>query len=153
MDSVQLPSDIGQIPPKIAIGEGYSKLTADQWKTFIMIYFTSILWDMLDDNDRKILEHFARACNILVARFITEDDLKQAQERLQDMAYLIEYVYGAEFITSNIHLALHISDCCRDYGPVYSFWLFLFERLNGYIGKICSLSYHLFLFFFLRYNY
>ena len=64
------------------------------------------------------------------------------------MAYLIEYVYGAKFITSNIHLALHIPDCCRDYGPVYSFWLFPFERLNGYIGKICSLSYHLFLFFF-----
>ena len=103
---------------------------------------------MLDDNDRKILGHFVRACNILVARFITEDDLKEAQERLQDMAYLIEYVYGAEFITSNIHLALHIPDCCRDYGPVYSFWLFPFERLNGYIGKICSLSYHLFLFFF-----
>ncbi|GET63123.1 hypothetical protein RIR_jg20146.t2 [Rhizophagus irregularis DAOM 181602=DAOM 197198] len=49
------------------------------------------------------------------------------------MAYLIEYTYGPEFITSNIHLALHIPDCCRDYGPIYSFWLFPFERLNGYI--------------------
>jgi len=36
---------------------------------------------------------------------------------------------------SNIHLALHIPDCCRDYGPIYSFWLFPYERLNGYIGK------------------
>ena len=62
--------------------------------------------------------------------------MKEAQERLRDMAYLIENVYGPEFITSNIHLALHIPDCCRDYGPMYSFWLFPFERLNGYIGKI-----------------
>jgi hypothetical protein len=54
MDHVELPSDIGRIPPKIAIGDsGFSNLTADQWKTFIMIYFTTILWDMLDDNDRK----------------------------------------------------------------------------------------------------
>ena len=90
---------------------------------------------MLDDNDKKILGHFVRVCNLLVARIITEDDLKEAQERLKDMAYLIERVYGPEFITSNIHLALHISDCCRDYGPIYSFWLFPFERLNGYIGK------------------
>ncbi|GET67022.1 hypothetical protein RIR_jg25870.t3 [Rhizophagus irregularis DAOM 181602=DAOM 197198] len=90
---------------------------------------------MLDDNDRKILGHFVRACNLLVARFITDDDLKEAQERLKDMAYLIEYTYGPEFITSNIHLALHIPDCCRDYGPIYSFWLFPFERLNGYIGS------------------
>ena len=137
MDHVELPSDIGRIPPKIAIGDsGFSNLTADQWKTFIMVYSTTILWDMLDDNDRKILGHFVRACNLLVTRFITEDDLKEAQERLKDMACIIEREYGPEFITSNIHLALHIPDCCRDYGPIYSFWLFPFERLNGYIGKI-----------------
>ncbi|GET61560.1 hypothetical protein GLOIN_2v1849215 [Rhizophagus irregularis DAOM 181602=DAOM 197198] len=136
IDNIDLPSDIGRIPPKIAIGnDGFSNLTADQWKTFIMIYSTSILWDMLDDNDRKILGHFVRACNLLVARFITDDDLKEAQERLKDMAYLIEYTYGPEFITSNIHLTLHIPDCCRDYDPIYSFWLFPFERLNGYIGS------------------
>jgi hypothetical protein len=135
MDYVELPSDIGRIPPKIAIGEGFSKLTADQWKTFIMIYSTNILWDMLDNNDRKILGHFVRACNLLVTRIITEDDLKEVQERLKDMAHLIENTYGPEFITSNIHLALHIPDCCRDYGSIYSYWLFPFERLNGYIGK------------------
>jgi hypothetical protein len=135
MDSVQLPSDIGRIPPKIAIGEGFSKLTADQWKTFIMIYATTILWDMLDDNDRKILGHFVRACNLLVARFVTEDDLQEAQERLRDMSINIERTYGPEFITSNIHLSMHIPECIRDYGSVYSFWLFPYERLNGYIGK------------------
>ncbi|GBC36291.2 uncharacterized protein LOC114575354 [Rhizophagus irregularis DAOM 181602=DAOM 197198] len=136
MDYIELPSDIGRIPPKIAIGnEGFSNLTADQWKTFIMIYSTPILWDMLDNNDRKILGHFVRACNLLVARFITEDDLREAQERLKDMAHLIERTYGPEFITSNIHLALHIPNCCRDYGSIYSFWLFPYKRLNGYIGS------------------
>ena len=110
-----------------------------------MVYYsTTILWDMLDDNDRKILGHFVRACNLLVLRIITEDNLNEAQERLKDMAYLIEHEYGPEFITSNIHLALHIPDCCRDYGPIYSFWLFPFERLNGYIGKIFTCFGHLF---------
>ncbi|PKC56268.1 hypothetical protein RhiirA1_474243 [Rhizophagus irregularis] len=114
MDHVILPSDIGRISPKIAI---------------------AILWDMLDDNDRKILGYFVWACNLLVTRIITENHLKEAQERLKDMAYLIENTYGPEYITSNIHFALHISDCCRDYGPIYSFWLFPFERLNRYIGS------------------
>ena len=148
MDHVELPSDIGRIPPKIAIGDGFSNLTADQWKTFIMVYSTTILWDMLDDNDRKILGHFVRACNLLVTRFITEDDLKEAQERLNDMARIIEREYGPEFITSNIHLVLHIPDCYRDYGPIYGFWLFPFERLNGYIGKIFLSVFLSFLFFF-----
>ena len=91
---------------------------------------------MLDSDNRKILEYFVRAYNLLVSRIITEDNLNEAQERLNDMAYLIEYAYGPEFITSNIHLAFHISDCCHDYSPIYSFWFFLFERLNGYIGKL-----------------
>jgi hypothetical protein len=43
MDHVELLFDIGRIPLKIAIGEGFSNFTADQWKTFIMIYSTTIL--------------------------------------------------------------------------------------------------------------
>ena len=91
---------------------------------------------MLDSDDRKILGYFIRTCNLLVSRIITEDDLNEAQERLKDMVYLIEYAYGLKFITSNIHLAFHISDCCHDYCPIYSFWLFSFKRLNEYIGKL-----------------
>jgi hypothetical protein len=110
--------------------------------------YHDLFHDMLDDNDKKILGHFVQACNILVARFITEDDLKEVQERLQDMAYLIEYVYGAEFITSNIHLALHIPDCCRDYSPVYSFWLFYLRDLTDILVRYVHFLYHLFSFFF-----
>ena len=101
-----------------------------------MIYATTILWNMLDDNNRKILEYFVRACNLLVARFVTEDDLQETQERLRDMSINIERTYGPEFITSNIHLSMHIPECIRDYGSVYSFWLFPYEKLNGYIGKL-----------------
>lgn len=37
----------------------------------------------------------------------------------------------------NLHLHGHLKECIEDYGPVYSFWLFAFERLNGILG-----SYH-----------
>ena len=63
----------------------------------------------------------------MVARFIIDDDLKEVQERLEDIVHFIKNTYGPEFITSNIYLALHISDCCCDYGPIYSYWLFSFE--------------------------
>jgi hypothetical protein len=120
-----------------------------------MIYATTILWDMLNVSDRKILGHFVRACNLLVSRIVNEDELKEAYERLKDMACIIESTYGPEFITSNIHLALHIPDCCRDYGPINNFWLFPFERLNGYIGKmtIRYLKYIAFLNFFFLFSF
>ncbi len=33
-------------------------------------------------------------------------------------------------------VAAHITDCMKDHGPVYSFWLFAFERMNGIMGSI-----------------
>ena len=34
-----------------------------------------------------------------------------------------------------MHMALHIRDCIRDYGPTYAFWCFSFERYNGVLGQ------------------
>lgn len=136
MDEIDLPPDIPRIPNKVALGEhGFSNLTADQWKTFIMIYATPCMWDMLGNKDRQILGNFVRACTLLVSRIIEEDDLVEAERRLLIMSQLIEEVYGPENITSNIHLSLHIPDICRDYGPTYAYWLFAYERMNGILGK------------------
>ena len=52
-NKIKVPSDIGRIPNKIATGDGFSGFTADQWKTFILIYATTITWDLLKDEDRK----------------------------------------------------------------------------------------------------
>lgn len=35
----------------------------------------------------------------------------------------------------NLHLHAHLRSCILDYGPVYSFWLFAFERMNGVLGS------------------
>ena len=34
-------------------------------------------------------------------------------------------------ITPNKHLHLHLKECVENYGCVYGFWLFSFERYNG----------------------
>ena len=39
-------------------------------------------------------------------------------------------------LTPNMHLATHIIECIKDHGPVYSFWLFAFKRMNGKMGSI-----------------
>ena len=44
-NKIKVPSDISRIPNKIATGDGFSGFTADQWKTFILIYATTITWD------------------------------------------------------------------------------------------------------------
>ena len=35
-----------------------------------------------------------------------------------------------------MHLHGHLVSCVRQYGPLYNFWLFSFERYNGILGNI-----------------
>lgn len=132
---IKVPADVGRIPYKIATGEGFSGYTADQWKTFIMIYATPIMWDLLDEADQQILTHFVMACFLLTARIIEDSALDEAHSRLLTVARLVEDNYGPEMITPNFHLSLHLTECCRDYGPLYAFWCYSFERMNGVLGK------------------
>lgn len=133
---IKIPADLGRLPYKIATGKGFSGFTADQWKMFIMVYAIPIMWDLLDGNDQQILANFVRVCYLLVSRIIDEDRLNEAHNRLLEVARLIEDNYGSAMITPNIHLSLHISECCRDYGPIYSFWCYSFERMNGILGNL-----------------
>ena len=132
---IKMPADLGRVPDNITTGGGFSAFTADQWRSFIMIYATPILWDLLDESDRKILANFVRACFLLVSRIIDRNSLNEAHNRLLTVAKLIEEHYGSEYITPNIHLSLHLTECCHDYGPLYSFWCFSFERMNGILGE------------------
>src|SRR5688572_21723883 len=51
------------------------------------------------------------------------------------MVKLIEKDYGPEKITPNLHLCLHICHCALDYGSLYAFWCFSYERMNGLLGN------------------
>ena len=78
------------------------------------------MWDMLSLEDREIIFNFVSACNSLISRIVKQNDLDKAHDRLIIMAKLIERHYGPELLSSNIHLSLHIKQCCLDYGPPYA---------------------------------
>lgn len=136
MNQFQIPSDLGRIPGKIDCGEGFSNFTADQWRNFFAIYATVSLWPHLPDNDQKILTYFVRVCMILVSRIIEVDLIREAHQKLIEIVKLVEENYGRDKITPNLHLSLHLSECVLDFGPLYTFWCFSFERMNGILGKM-----------------
>ena len=142
MNQFQVPSDLGHILRKVDCGEGFSHFTADQWRNFFTIYATVALWDHLSEKDWKILSQFVRICSIFVCRIVNVDSIREANRRLIEIVKLIEENYGRNKITLNLHLSLHLHDCSSDYGPLYTFWCFSFERMNGIIGK----AYFFFLF-------
>ena len=55
----------------------------------------------------------------------------EAHQKLIEIVELIENNHGRDKITPNLHLSLHLAECSFDYGLLYTFWCFSFERMNG----------------------
>ena len=47
-------------------------------------------------------------------------------------------MYGKNFITPNMHLHCHLKESLYNYGPVYNFWLYSYERYNGILEHFPS---------------
>jgi hypothetical protein len=135
MNQFQIPADLGRIPGKVASDEGFANFTADQWRTFFTIYATVSLWNHISIIDKRILTHFVRICSILVSRIVETNLMNEAHQRMIKIVKLIEENYGRNNITPNLHLSLHLYECSADFGPLYAFWCFSFERMNGILGK------------------
>ena len=136
VDTFTVPNDIGRIPLKIA--SGFSDFSADQWRNWTVYYSLIALKPVLPFRLYNHWHLFVKACHLLCKRVITTEELEEADKLL--MTYCVRYVelYGKQYCTPNLHLHGHLKACIEDYGPVYAFWLFSFERLNGILG-----SYHL----------
>ena len=103
------------------------------------------MWNFLSsDYDKQILCYLVRACQLLSTRMLQQKSIKEAHELLVKILILIEKNYDSSKITSNMHLALHLKECCYDYGPLYAFWCFPYKRMNGLLGMYYN-NYHLFI--------
>ena len=132
VDDVEFPSTLGRLPNKIAISFG--GFTADQWKTWTLIISLYALKGDLPEGHLKVWRSFVLACKILCCPFITTADVMKANVLLKKFCVDFEQLYGKERVTPNMHMHTHLCECVLDFGPIYAFWLFSFERYNGIMG-------------------
>ncbi len=133
LETLKVPHDVGRIPRKIA--SGFSGFTAYQWKNWTTIFSLFCLKGLIGDKHYDMWSDFVQACIIICSRVISTDRLEVADRYLQTFLSKFVSLYGPLNCTPNMHLHLHLKDCILDYGPVYSFWCFSFERFNGMLGQ------------------
>lgn len=126
IDSVRVPAGLGRIPRKIA--SGYSSLTSDQWKSWTIVYSALALHGLLPEPDYKIWMTFVKAVTLLSKKLITQQDITIADALINKFCKAAQSKYGEVFITPNFHMANHLKEVIEDFGPVYSFWCYSFER-------------------------
>ena len=128
-------SDIGRLPGNIK--SNYGGYTAAQWKNFVLLFSMYSLKDVLPVQHLHYWQPFVLACRLLRKPCITKTDLLIADCKLLDFLKEYEQINGKMAITPNMHLHLHLKQSVENYGSIYGFWLFSFERYNGILG-----SYH-----------
>ena len=126
------PDDIGRIPSKIS--SSFSGFTAEQWKNWSLIFSLYSLKDFLSYQHYQCWLLFVKACYKFCRRTIAVEDINVGDKLILDFCKKFQQLYGAKYCNINMHLHTHLASCILDFGPVYTFWLFSFERLNGILG-------------------
>ncbi len=130
---MKCPPDTGRIPYKII--SKFAGLKADQWKSWTLYFSLFCLKDILPKNHFKCWKTFVSATKILCSKQVVEEKLLEAEKLVEEFCTKFEELYGKNNLTPNMHLAAHLTDCIRNHGPVYGFWLFAFERMNDIAGS------------------
>ena len=134
VDCIQVPSSVGRIPSKIS--SGFADFTADQWKNWILIYSLIALQNHLPADHLICWKLFVDACILFCSQRLTADVISQGHTLIIRYCQQFQDLYGKEACTINMHLACHMAECIRDFGPLHTFWCFGFERMNGRLGTI-----------------
>ncbi|KAG1443667.1 hypothetical protein G6F56_010589 [Rhizopus delemar] len=133
-DQIILPQQYTPIRRKI--GSKFSDMKADEWRTWCLAYSPYLLKGRLPVSHKNNWALFVQACHIVCRPSVTIADAWSAHKLFQEFAIGVARLYGKNAVSPNMHLHLHLLESIRDFGPIYSFWVYGFERFNGDIKKI-----------------
>ncbi|PIL30343.1 hypothetical protein GSI_07528 [Ganoderma sinense ZZ0214-1] len=137
------PSWIGSVPYNFGeAAAGTPK--ADEWRTVFTIYLPITLLLLFGQPDssphlRAVLDHTMQlVCAVLLACKRTTNSSRMERYRLYLRTYIekLPALYPDLGCESIHHMAFHIYDFLKLFGPVNSWWAFPFERLIGQLQRI-----------------
>ena len=133
-DQFVVPHDIGKIPRKTS--SCFDGFDADECKNWVMLFPIYVLNDVIPKRDKECFRKIVLACQYICKRIISEIDVTIAHGLLIHLCKDFETLHGKEKVIPNMHLHLRLKARLLDFGPIYSFWLFSFERYNGILGNL-----------------
>ncbi|OAD71948.1 hypothetical protein PHYBLDRAFT_146933 [Phycomyces blakesleeanus NRRL 1555(-)] len=79
---------------------------------------------------------FVNACRHFTKPSVSEEDIEKGHKCLEEFCKGHEALYNLDLLSPNMHLHLHLHQTMIDFGPVYGYWLFSFERYNNVLKNI-----------------
>lgn len=160
ISSTVTPSWFTSVPAGLG-SSAHGKLKADQWRVLGAVFFPITLirlwWfakpgDPRSERCRKILDvtiSLLSAVSIATSRKTSHHHADMYRQHMQSYLIGIKELFPTFKFVPNHHMALHLPDYIRLYGPVHSWWAFPFERMIGMLQRILTnykegiVTYHL----------
>jgi hypothetical protein len=143
IEHMYTPSWLTSVPTNLG-DPSHGKLKADQWRTAGTTYLPVSLirlWHRLKDNNQR--KKLLAATLSLMSAVIVASSWTASQEKADlYLHHMQTYLNGLRELfpqyrfLPNQHMALHLAEYLRFYGPVHSWWTFPFERLIGMLQRI-----------------
>lgn len=139
-----VPSWVGSVPHNFgAAAAGTPK--ADEWRTVFTIYLPITLILLFSYRSpgnaqlQQVLDNTMQlVCAVLLAckRTTTPHRMHRYREYLQRYISQLHVLFPDLECESIHHMAFHIYDFLKLFGPVHSWWCFPFERLIGQLQRL-----------------
>lgn len=137
MGRTVLPSRISPVPRGVG-SPSSGKLTADQWRTFCTVHLAISLVRLWGNEQPETRQsqmlvnflHLVSLTNLLHMRNMSSEYIESIAR--ENSAYLqgLRTLYPDFSLVPKHHMALHLPEMLRDFGPVHAWRTFAFERLN-----------------------
>ena len=129
---VKSPSEIVCIQSKIS--KGFKGFTSDQWKNWVCIYSFFALKGVIPSGHNGMWTAFVHACQLLCRKVITKEECMEADHKLMQFCVMFRSPLREGEVHTKHASSWPFQGLHSDYGPVFSFWCFSFERYNGIMG-------------------
>ena len=133
LTSIRPTLDITRLPRSIIDLQHWK---ASEYRSFLLFYSAPVLHGILDDARFAHYILLVNSMHILLKSGSYESDLKRAEEMLFEFCRQFAHYYDSCFMRLNLHQLLHLPDCVRKLGPLYTSSCFSFEDKNGVLLKM-----------------
>lgn len=134
LQSIRPTLDVTRLPRSIEKDLKYWK--ASEFRSFLLYFGGPVLHGILDKDRFSHYLLLVDSMHILLKCGSTDKDLDKAESLLIRFCSRFENLYERCFLRLNVHQLLHLPDCVRNLGPLYTHSCFSFESKNGIVLKM-----------------
>ena len=137
--SIKPPDIVGRLPRSL---EDLMHWKATELKNWLLHYSVAVLHKILNPLYLFHWTLLVGGIGILSADSISNDDLRNADDMLQDFVLLMGVLYGPTKCTMNVHLLQHLAYYVSRRGPIWAYSCFAFEGMNAFIKPLVHGTHH-----------